>query len=73
MKNIEYSTKLLDLPTAVRGFVKESPDGWYTVVLNSRLTHESNLKTFHHELAHIERGDFESEESVDLIESRRHS
>ena len=48
---------LMDLPTTVRGFVvgKDEP----TIVLNARLSHETNIETYKHELRHIERDDFE--------------
>lgn len=46
-----------DLPTTVKGFCFHDNDGEAFVVVNSRLTRESNLKTYRHEKRHIDRGD----------------
>ena len=46
---------LQDLPTSVRGFVFQDPDGDPVIVVNSRLTREANRRTFRHEKRHIKR------------------
>lgn len=53
----EHRIVLMDLPTTVHGFVigKDEP----TIILNSRLTHEFNQKTWKHELIHIDDDAFE--------------
>ena len=48
---------LLDLPTSVRGFVYQDENGDPVIVVNSRLTHEQNQRTWNHEQLHIARGD----------------
>jgi len=48
---------LLDLPTSVRGFVYQDENGDPVIVVNSRLTHEQNKRTWDHEQLHIARGD----------------
>lgn len=53
------NVRLLQLPVTIRGFVKENEDGTYTIVLNSRLSYEQNLKTYKHELSHITNNDFQ--------------
>lgn len=63
---------LQDLPTTVRGFCIESPDGFYTIVLNARLNREQNVKSYEHELEHIRRDDFHADEDIDQIELRAH-
>jgi hypothetical protein len=45
---------LQDLPTEVRGFVYQDETGEPVIVVNSRLTREQNLKTYDHEIRHIE-------------------
>lgn len=42
----------------------ENEDGSYTIILNSRLSYEQNVKSFKHELRHICNNDF----SKDVIE-----
>jgi len=48
---------LVDLPTSIRGFVYHDDDGEPVIVLNARLTHEQNRRTYEHEKEHILRGD----------------
>lgn len=48
---------LANLPTSVRGFVAVGADGEPVIVVNARLTHEQNRKTYKHEKKHIQRGD----------------
>lgn len=64
----------VDLPTKVRGCVVPNPDGSFTVVLNSKFTHEMNVQTYLHEVEeHIRRGDFDTREAdVQRIESEAH-
>ena len=70
------TAKLFDMPARVRGYIKETcePDGdYYTIVLNSRLSHEQNCETYLHELKHMEEDDFHSERSVQETEYLRHN
>ena len=60
-----------DLPTTISGFVREKDD-FYTIVLNSRMTHEHNQKTYNHERRHINNGDLDRECSADQIELESH-
>lgn len=62
--------RLMDLPPRVRGFVVRR-NGEDTIVLNSRLSREQNMKTYLHEKRHIENDDFEKE-NVDQIERDAH-
>lgn len=55
--NEDRQAVLVNLPTSVRGFCYHDNDGQEYVVLNARLTHEQNLKTYDHESRHIDRGD----------------
>lgn len=51
---------LLQLPVSIKGFVRQNEDGTYTIVLNSRLSYEQNVKTYKHELSHILNSDFDT-------------
>ncbi len=64
------NTILYDLPPKVRSYCYEDADGYQTIVLNSKLSRESNLKSLKHELSHA--GDFGQDQDVDLLESQRH-
>lgn len=51
--------RLVDFPTcACGGMVMLNDDGTYTILLNSRLSYEQNLKSYDHEKKHIEHNDF---------------
>ena len=60
-----------DLPTTISGFVREKDD-FYTIVLNSRMTHERNQKTYKHEQHHIDNDDFNRDCSIEQIELEAH-
>lgn len=47
--------RIIDMDPRVKGFVKESPDGFYNIYINSCLCHEAQVETYQHELEHIER------------------
>lgn len=64
----ERPAVLVDLPTSVRGFCYHDDDGEEYIVLNSRLTHEANLKTYEHERRHIERGDMDNLDYYEYME-----
>ena len=53
----EVNVILQDLPTSVRGFVYTNEDGEPTIVINSRLSREQNLRTYCHEQNHIDRNE----------------
>lgn len=46
-----------NLPTSVRGLCFLDENGEPVIILNSRLTHEQNRKTYDHEKKHIENDD----------------
>lgn len=62
--------RLMDLPTSVRGFCYHDDNGEEFVVLNSRLTHEQNLKTWAHEQEHIARGDMYEPNYIEYKEAK---
>ena len=69
MINVVYS----DMPTRIRSYVVANADTSYTIILNSKLSHEQNLKSYYHEIEHIKKGDYDKKCSADLIEIASHS
>lgn len=63
-------TILLDLPCDCRGYVVESEEP--CIVLNSRMSHEMNIKSYNHELRHIKKDNLRCSESIDEIENYCH-
>lgn len=63
---------LCDLPIGIKGFISEDDEGNYVFILNSRLTHEQNIKTAQHEAQHLHHNDLNKEINVADIELDRH-
>jgi hypothetical protein len=64
--------RYIELPATIHSFVVANKDLTYTIVLNSRLSHEQNLISYQHELDHILHGDYEKKCSADFIEINSH-
>ena len=62
---------LLDLPCSIRAFTIKKDD-IYTIVLNARMSRESNQSSLKHELEHIEQGHLDYEVDVQLVEYALH-
>ena len=65
----EYKIRFLDMPHTVKGFTIKDDNEFYNIYINSHLCHEAQHKAIKHELAHIQRQDFESYESIKRIEN----
>lgn len=63
----------LDMPASIKSFTVSNPDMSYTIVLNAKHTREQHLISYHHEMTHIENGDFDKRCSTDLIEIYAHA
>lgn len=68
MINVKY----VDMEPKVRGCVAKNEDGSYTILLNSRCGRLAQEKAYLHELEHINKEDFDSDEPITEIEARRH-
>lgn len=64
--------QLTDLPTTIASFVVSNPDTTYTIMLNSRFTHDRLTQAYLHELQHIKNGDYDKKCNVDLVEIYAH-
>lgn len=67
----DYRVILEDMPWSIKSFVKEDSAGYGTIVVNSRLNHETQVKCYDHEVKHLEGEDF-SNKDVDEIELTAH-
>ncbi len=68
----DVNVYISDMPTSVKAFTVVNPDGSYTILLNSRHSHHQHLISYHHEMCHIENGDYDKQCSADLIEFYAH-
>ena len=68
------NTILNDLPSTIKAYTVHCPDGTYTIVINSRLSHQQQLDAYMHELKHISDNDFDIESgNADIIEHNAHN
>ena len=66
-------TILVDLPLKCRGYIYEDiVTGDKVCVLNARLNHESNVKTYKHELRHDKNNDLNSNIDINTLENIAH-
>lgn len=73
MINITTNVIYMDMPTTIKAYTVNNKDNSFTIILNSRLNREQHLKSYHHELTHIERGDYDSQfMDADIIEINAH-
>lgn len=54
----DVNVVLLDFPTSGNEMVFENEDGSYTIMINSRLSCDGQLKAYRHAMHHIENDDF---------------
>lgn len=65
-------TYYTDMPTTIRSFVVSNNDTSFTIIINSKMGREQQLRAYRHELNHIINGDYDNNCSVNLIESSAH-
>lgn len=70
---LDVNVILIDMPPSIPAYSVANPDLSYTIVLNSRLNYERQLRAYHHEMEHIKNGDFEKKCSADIIEFCAHA
>ena len=71
MKSLDYiKVILMDLPPTVHGFTVCDGFDFYTITINSRLSHKMQVDTYWHELSHIFGKDFSRMQDInrDLLE-----
>lgn len=68
----DVNTVLASMPGSIAAYTIINADLSYTVVLNSRLSHERQLQAYQHELNHIYCGDYDKKYSADMIEFYAH-
>lgn len=61
----------VEMPARIKAYTVKK-DGFYTILINSILAREQQLKEYEHEYDHIIRGDFDRSCSADMIEIFAH-
>ena len=62
---------IVEMPARIKSYTVEK-DSFYTIIINSILAREQQLKEYEHEYDHIIRGDFDRSCSADMIEIYAH-
>ncbi len=65
------TVRVIELPARIKAYTVKK-DGFYTILVNSILAREQQLKEYEHEYDHIIRGDFDRACSADIIEFYAH-
>lgn len=71
MIKTDVITILYDMPSGIKSFVRHNPDDTFTIILNSRLSYESQRERYKHEIRHLLSCDFEKS-NADKIEAEAH-
>lgn len=62
---------LVDFPRGIREAVAPCFGG-YTVYIDAKLDHDSQIRAYEHAMLHIKRGDFYLDDTADNIEAAAH-
>lgn len=62
---------VVEMPARIKSYTVEK-DGYYTILINSILAREQQVKEYDHEYDHIINGDFDKDCPVDMIEIYAH-
>lgn len=63
----------VDMPTTIKAYTVCCDDDTYTIVLNARHSMEQLMLAYHHEMKHIENGDYDKpDKDVHVIEIFAH-
>lgn len=54
---------------STNGMVLPNDDGTFTILVNSRATHEQRIRAFWHEIDHIKQNDFYNGKGISEIEN----
>lgn len=63
---------MADLPHSIKAYTVLNNDRSYTIILNSRHSYEQHLASYHHEMHHIENGDYDKRCDADILELQAH-
>lgn len=67
----DIMVRVVEMPASIKACTVKK-DGYHTILINSILTKEQQLKEYEHEYDHIINGDFDKDCPVDMIEIYAH-
>jgi len=62
---------LVNFPCSGEEMIVPNEDTSYTILINSRLSHERQVKAYYHAIRHLQNNDFEKTD-IQMIESEAH-
>lgn len=68
----DVNVVLLDFPNPGNEMVFENEDGSFTIMINSRLSHNRQLIAYNHAMKHIKNDDFQKQD-IQMIEAIAHA
>lgn len=72
-KKLDTNIVYADMPVTIKAYTMHCNDDTYTIVLNSRHSLEQLMKAYHHEMKHIENGDYDKQcKDVQVVEIFAH-
>lgn len=71
MMTPDVNVQLINFPNSGREMVVPNEDGSYTILINARLSNESQMQAYAHAMEHIVNDDFEKQD-VQIIEAAAH-
>ena len=73
VKGMDTNIVYADMPVTIKAYTMHCNDDTYTIVLNSRHSLEQLMKEYHHEMKHIENGDYDKQcKDVQVVEIFAH-
>lgn len=67
---------IIDLPHRIHGltiyYFDDDGQGYYTILLNARLSNEMQCEAYDHEIDHINNNDFDNMYHISELEALRH-
>lgn len=67
----DVNIQLINFPNPGKEMVVPNDDGSFTILINSRISHEEQLKAYQHAMRHIKSGDFQKDDTQ-KIEAQAH-
>lgn len=67
----DVNIALLNFPNSGKEMVVENEDGSFTILINSKLSYDGQIKAYNHAMKHIQNNDFQKK-NVQIIETMAH-
>ena len=66
---VDYYIRYVDMPSVTKGMTIEDSDGFFNIYINASLSAAEQEEAIKHEIRHLERNDFDTENSLQEAET----